>query len=84
MAFNKQITARGEPFNAYWRVEETRIVNKNTMMVCVRGYRNASDNYHLDERCFDNVPYAMSTQNAWEQAYAYLKNLPEFAGAIDC
>lgn len=84
MAFNKKITARGEPFNAYWRVEETRIVGKNTMMVCVRGYRKAGDKYHLDERCFDNVPYAMNGQNAWEQAYSHIKKLPEFAGAVDC
>ena len=84
MAFNKQITNRGEAFNAYWRVEETRIVSKNKMMICIRGYRNSNDRYHLDERCFDNIPYYMSNENAWEQAYAYVKALPEFAGATDC
>jgi hypothetical protein len=84
MALKKDITGRGEPFNAYWRVEETRIVGKDKMMVCIRGYRNPNDRYHLDERCFDNVPYYMSTENAWEQAYDYVKALPEFAGAINC
>ena len=33
MAFNKQITARGEAFNAYWRVEETRIGRGVVVMV---------------------------------------------------
>lgn len=84
MALKKEITGRDEQIMGYWRVEETRILNKNNMMVCVRAYPEPTSTYWLDERCFDKVPHVISEKNAWEQAYEYLKSLPEFAGAVDC
>jgi hypothetical protein len=83
MALKKEFDNGLETFDAYWRVEETRIVGKNKMMVCVRAYREPTANYHIDERCFDGVPHSTTTGNPWEQAYVHLKTLPEFAGAID-
>ena len=87
MAFKKPFLSQipgDDPFDAYWRVEETRILNKNSMMVCIRAYRSENDVYHIDERCFDSVPFNVSGGNPWEQAYVYLKRIPEFAGAVDC
>jgi hypothetical protein len=83
MALKKVFYTASDTFDAYWRVEETRIVNKNKMMVCVRAYRKPTDSYHIDERCFDTVTYVMNEKNAWVQAYEYIKQLPEFAGAVD-
>jgi hypothetical protein len=83
MALEKEFDNSVEKFAAYWRVEETRIVGKTTMMVCVRAYREPTATYYVDERCFDRVPYAMNEKNAWTQAYEYVKRLPEFAGAVD-
>jgi hypothetical protein len=38
----------------------------------------------FDARTVSNAPYDIDGPNPIAQAYAYLKTLPEFAGAEDC
>ena len=71
-------TARG----AYYRVETPMIaLDKVSMSFRLRCYV-APDKPAFDDTGFW-VPYDINGANPIAQAYAHLKTLPEFAGAVD-
>jgi hypothetical protein len=85
MAFKKTTTTT-QGFtanNAYFRVEEVKLVNKNKIAFSIRGYK---DNSGLPafEDCSLSCDYDIEGKNPIAQAYNHLKTLPEFAGATDC
>lgn len=68
--------------NAYLRVENVRLENKENIAFSVCVYADKS------KSAIEAKPYAcvydIDGANPIAQAYNYLKTLPEFAGAIDC
>lgn len=75
------------PTNVYARVEVITHENKTSMDFYVRYYVSAADADTMPalpgDGIYTNVPFAIAGANDWAQAYAYLKTLPEFAGAAD-
>lgn len=69
-------------FDAYIRVSNIRIVNKVTLNFNVCAYADPSKSAirELQMQC----AYDLAGANPLEQAYAHLKTLPEFSGAVDC
>jgi hypothetical protein len=84
MALAKTVqTVHGfQAVNAYHRVEGTQ-VSKDTIKFQVRSYKDNSGLPHFADASF-NCVYDIAGSNPIEQAYAYLKALPEFVSAIDC
>lgn len=84
MALKKTLTlGNGLVANdAYICVSRVNITNKINA--------NAEITIHVNPEHvpFDNrtIPFQFSLdgENAWKQAYEYIKTLPEFSGAIDC
>lgn len=77
----KTVTGLTAP-DAYHRVENLSLSNKQQMTFAVRSYAGTenpsfSENYH-------SCPYDIDGGNPFKQAYEHLKTLPEFAGATDC
>ncbi len=68
--------------NAYHRVENLSLANKKQMAFAVRSYAG-TDNPSFSE-IYHSCAYDIAGNNPIAQAYAHLKTLPEFAGAIDC
>jgi hypothetical protein len=91
MALNKAVTYKTIQMNAaYFRVVRPQIdVAKNTMSFSVWPFPSqatASDQANLLSdlaEYYTAAPYSVTGSNPFEQAYAYLKELPEYAGAID-
>jgi len=69
--------------NSYHRVENIKIRNKNTMDFHVKSYKSKNDLIPFNLMGF-GCAYSIDGENPISQAYAHLKTLPEFAGAIDC
>jgi len=67
---------------AYRRVEGITIIGKTEINFQVRSYNDVTLPAFADES--HSCPYAMGGSNPFDQAYVYLKTLPEFAGAVDC
>lgn len=69
--------------NAYATVCQPAIsANKTEVEFCVV-YRAGPEHDQFTSVMLQG-PYDLSGDNPYEQAYAYLKTLPEFAGAEDC
>jgi hypothetical protein len=84
MALSKTIsTVHGfEAVNAYHRVEAVLVESKEKISFHVRSYV-ATDKPFFVEQVL-NAPYNIFGNNPIAQAYAHLKTLDEFAGAVDC
>jgi hypothetical protein len=72
--------------DAYHRVDAIRLVGKDKIAFNLNSY-NVSP--QTNPNLFDSKPYtcgydATSTDNLFEQAYNYLKTLPEWEDAEDC
>lgn len=71
-----------EVVNAYHRVENVSLVTKEKMVFQVRSRMDA-EHPVFDERPIECL-YDINGENPIAQAYAHLKTLPEFSGAVDC
>ena len=69
--------------NAYHRVENVSLLNKNSLNFMVLSYASASNNVSFQADAY-NCDYDLEGDNPIKQAYEYLKTLPEFSGATDC
>jgi hypothetical protein len=91
MAFQLALTYKGATFAAaYYRVALPQIdFDKNTMSFGVWPFANqaaASDRANLLSEAavtINDAPYNLSGTNVFQQAYDYLKTLPQYAGAVD-
>ena len=85
MALKKTIKFAGiDIVDAYHRVESIRTSGKTMCVVEVKSYANQSSGLPLESASFA-CPYDLnSSDNAFKQAYAHLKTLPQFSGSIDC
>jgi hypothetical protein len=69
--------------NAYFRVEEVKLIGKDKIGFSVRGYKNDSGLPAFEDRSL-LCDYDIDGKNPIAQAYEYVKTLTEFAGAVDC
>jgi hypothetical protein len=69
--------------NAYHRVENVSLLNKNSLNFMVLSYVSPSNNVSFQVDTY-NCDYDLEGDNPIKQAYEYLKTLPEFSGATDC
>ena len=69
--------------NAYHRVEQLTITNKNSLQFIVKSYKDASVELSFNDSSYD-AEYDIQGDNPIRQAYKHLKTLPEFSGATDC
>ena len=82
----KKTTTTAQGFtadNAYFRVEEIKLLGKDKIAFSVRGYKDDSGIPAFEDR-FLSCDYNIDSINPIAQAYEYLKTLPEFTSAIDC
>lgn len=70
--------------DAYHRVEMVMINPKNEMSFRVRSYAGSPDSLPCFADAVFATSYDMSGASPFEQAYLYLKTLPDFADATDC
>lgn len=84
MAIKKTIgTVHGlQAVDAYHRVESLQLRGKAEILFAVRSY--ADVNKESFQEKFLSCVYSLTGENPIAQAYAHLKTLPEFAGAVDC
>jgi hypothetical protein len=84
MALKKTITTvHGfEAKDAYHRVEGLRLEGKTGITFHVRSYA-APDTPFFTEQVL-TAPYDLNGDNPLAQAYAHLKTLSEFEGAVEC
>lgn len=85
MAFTKNWTGpQGiEAVAAYIRTQELSIVGKDEIVFRVRVFKDSKAAVPFDDfgvKC----AYDLSGANPIAQAYAHLKTLPNFEGAVDC
>lgn len=85
MALKKSITSpQGfNADNAYHRVDNVSLLNKNMLNFMVLSYASASNNISFQTDAY-TCDYDLLGNNPIKQAYEYLKTLPEFSGATDC
>ena len=69
--------------NAYHRVGRIQIVNKTEMTFSVSAFVDDKANLPVEAQSH-GCAYDLTGGNALAQAYAHLKTLEEFAGAVDC
>lgn len=97
MALKKSITTEAlvHVDDAYHRVEGVAHPSKLEMKFHVRSYvmKDAFDDNGIQTKIPHEVffnerviscDFEINRASAWDQAYDYLKTLPEFAGALDC
>lgn len=86
MALNKNIqSAQGINLdNAYHRVENVMLLNKEQMSFNLRSYINSEAKFLPVKDLSFVCDYNLIGNNPIAQAYQHLKTLPEFAGATDC
>ena len=97
MALNKSIITEQlvKVESAYHRVEGIIHPSKSEIKFHLRSYviKDVVDNSGVQIKSPHDVFFServiscgfeISNTNAWEQAYAYLKTLPEFKDAADC
>lgn len=85
MALQKTVTTPYgiEVINAYHRIEYVQIVNKTSIVYHIRTYKDNSGLPFFEEKILQS-DYDLNGENPIAQAYAHLKTLPEYAGAVDC
>jgi hypothetical protein len=75
--------------SSYARIEGILLSNKKSISFRVRFYNDqtlpneSSTVPFFDEETY-SCSYDLTKTNPIEQAYAYLKTLPEFSNAVDC
>jgi hypothetical protein len=69
--------------DAYHRVEGVQLIGKTAIAFRLRSYKQAQGLPHFSDQPFE-CAYDLNGPNPIAQAYAHLKALPEFAGAVDC
>jgi hypothetical protein len=84
MALKKtsQTTFGTEVIDAYHRVENLRLDEKDKMAFAVRSYASKEKPFFAEQ--IFGCDYLLDGANPIAQAYAHIKTLPEFAGAADC
>lgn len=83
MALSKNINYKGiDVSNAYIKV--WRIDGDKTTLKCGVGYYASSSSHDLFKSETYEFSYNINGENPIQQAYEYLKTLPEFSGATDC
>ena len=90
MALSKTFTETKQHFDgalqaadAYWKVEQV-IVSKTHGIAVVSVSKEVDGMRHqLASQQFTFTP-SLTRSNFIAQAYDHLKNMPEFAGAVDC
>ena len=84
MALEKTITtAQGfEAVNAYHRVEQVEVLNKENMVATVRSYKEKTLPYFSEFKI--SLTHKLNNKNVFAQTYEYLKTLENFADATDC
>lgn len=85
--FKSQQTKYGAKVIAsYHKVESPSIIGKDTLAFVLASYAEspaASDEPFV--RMSHNCTYDLeSAKNPFQQAYDYIKSLPEWSGAVDC
>jgi hypothetical protein len=85
MALSKTITTKSGVTvqNAYHRVREVKIQGTNYLHFKVKSFADASQGQPFAEEEY-GCPYDVEGTNPLNQAYTYVKTLPEFSGAQDC
>lgn len=68
--------------DAYHRIENIELQNKNIILFNLRSYVDVTFPA-FDEKQF-SCNYDLNGENPIKQAYLHLKTLPEFADAVDC
>lgn len=68
--------------NAYHRVENVSIPQKNRLQFMLVSYKNASTPMSFESELY-HCDHDLNGDNAVAQAYAYLKTLGQFNGAMD-
>ena len=71
-----------EVIDAYHRVENVSITSKTSMTFQVRSRVDAE--HPIFGEMLIECGYDINGENPIAQAYAHLKNLPEFVGSVDC
>jgi len=69
--------------DAYHKVGSVALPTKTRMEFMVHSYKNADAPVAFTTEIYA-CPYDLTAGNPREQAYAHLKTLPVFAGAVDC
>lgn len=69
--------------DAYHRVMYVGFQGKESITFSVESFKSADASVNFDSKSFA-CAYDMNGANPFQQAYSYLKTLPEFAGAVDC
>jgi hypothetical protein len=67
--------------NAYHRVENVKLQNKNTILFHVRSYKDSTSCFFHEQ--FVSCSYEIDGENPIKQAYEYLKTTKEFSTAED-
>jgi hypothetical protein len=81
----KQTASNAQGFtavDAYHRVENVVLVGKDRIAFNVRTYKEQDLPFFADANYSCN--YELTGANPIAQAYAHLKSLSEFSGAVDC
>jgi hypothetical protein len=68
--------------DAYHRVENLSIQNKDSVSFLLCSYKDKAD-FSFKQLPLA-APYDLTGSNPFEQAYQFLKSLPEFSDAVDC
>jgi hypothetical protein len=71
-----------EATNAYHRIGSLHIKNKEKIVFSLTSHKD-KDSSSFYSKLFE-CDYSINGSNPFEQAYKYLKTLPEFDGATDC
>lgn len=85
MAIQKTVTTQHGLVanNAYHKVENVAIQNKDQMSFNVKVFVSKEQNLPFEMLAFSCV-YDIQGDNPIHQAYKYVKTLPEFSDAVDC
>lgn len=84
MALKVDIDFKGIQVSAaHITVDSPSISSDKEFLRFIASYRGSEGDLIFDQRTFEG-PYDLDGSNPFEQAYDYLKNLPEFADATDC
>jgi hypothetical protein len=86
MALKKTVTTvHGfEAVDAYHRVEQVHLAHKDKIQFSVRVYKSDEPGFVAFADSQHSCAYGIEGANPIQQAYEYIKTLPEYANAQDC
>jgi len=82
LKLTKQTSEGLTAIDAYHKIENVTLQNKNIIIFNVKSYANI-DFPEFNTKQF-SCDYNINGENPIKQAYLHLKTLPEFADAVDC